>query len=141
MNKTRLDILLIESDPAAADVVRDTMRDLPCRSSIQWASDDEALHSFIADLNFSCQRRPNLVILSCSKPGASPATVVKTIRSHSALLRTPILAMANPKHQTEPSALYRSGANAIVDKPTQNDDYAACLTDVALYWSQVARLP
>ena len=126
-------VLLIEHNPNDSEIFNRIFKRLyPLRRLMVAATGSDALdclHSFKKDDS------PQLV-LSVLKLGAEVSAVqlLQEIRSMPIMLCIPFVVFAGSICPCEVDDVLKAGANAVVSKPADVEDYEQCVTDITDFW-------
>ena len=119
----RTDILLVEPDPAEAELVARCLR-----SHVRIArTADEAVR--LAD-----SLMPKLVLLNPRLPDGDGTGLLQRLRQHPRLGITPIVILSSDDAPADVVRALSLGANSFVVKPVRFENLRAALTDVESYW-------
>jgi len=119
----RTDILLVEPDPAEAELVARCLR-----SHVRIArTADEAVR--LAD-----SLMPKLVLLNPRLPDGDGTGLLQRLRQHPRLGITPIVILSSDDAPADVVRALSLGANSFVVKPVRFEGLRAALTDVESYW-------
>jgi len=84
---------------------------------------------------------PDLVLLDLKMPGLSGHEVLRTIRSDSELLHTPIVVLSHSDARRDVRAAYDLGANCYFTKPGSFRELKAMVVQIQEFWLGIAREP
>ncbi len=119
----RTDILLVEPDPAEAELVARCLR-----SRVRIArTSDEAMR--LAD-----SLTPKLVLLNPRLPDGDVTALLQRLRQHPRLGITPVVILSSDDAPADVARALSLGANSFVVKPVRFESLRAALTDVESYW-------
>jgi len=119
----RADLLLVEPDPAEAELVTRCFR-----SRVAVARDaPEALRSLEA-------LAPRVVLLNPRLPGSDGMHLVERLRADPRFRTLPIVVLSSDDAPAEVSRALGLGANSVVVKPVRFEALRAALAEVEAYW-------
>ncbi len=117
-------ILLIEDDPAQAELMLEVFSD--CKFSVnqaQVATDGEKALDMLYQRNgYETYARPNLILLDLDIPKVSGQQVLLEIKSDHNLKNIPVLVLTSSRAKDDIKSCYQHHANAYLVKP---DDFYA----------------
>lgn len=134
-------VLVVEDNPADAEVIAETLRAIRCEVAIECAEDGQRALDILLHPRFRCDRRPNLVLLDLNLPKLGGRDVLKMIRGTRQLDHIPVLVLTSSADEKEIAELYRLGANAYLVKPMLHGDFVRLLRVLAEFWLSTTALP
>lgn len=131
-------VLLVEDDPAHAEIVRRNFAALKLNLRLDHVTDGEAALDYLwrrgpygAD---GAALRPGLVLLDLRLPRLSGLEVLATIKADAALERIPVVALTTSSAEADIGQAYRLGVNSYVVKPLERAAFEALLASLGHYW-------
>jgi DNA-binding response OmpR family regulator len=119
----RADVLLVEPDPAEAELASRCIR---ARMAVA-RNADEAVR--LADA-----MAPKVVLLNPRLPGGDGMALLQRLRQHPRLATTPVVILSSDDAPADVARALGLGANSFVVKPVHFDALRAALSEVESYW-------
>jgi two-component system, response regulator len=132
-----IDILLVEDDPADAELALRALARSGMSPVVEHAPDGEAALSALNDGGL----QPRLVLLDLKLPGMTGLDVLATLRAGASTRFLPVVVFTSSAEPRDLSGSYGSGANAFAQKPVNFDAFGDTLRRVCEFWLAVNRLP
>lgn len=132
-----IDILLVEDDPADAELALRALARSGMSPSVEHAADGEAALSALTERGL----RPRLILLDLKLPGMTGLDLLQALRTDSATQHLPVVVFTSSAEPRDLSGSYGSGANAYAQKPVNFDDFGETLRRVCEFWLGVNRTP
>lgn len=140
--KDQLQILLVEDNPADAELVSDLLAQSRYRLQLSSAADgEEALEFLRRQGKYSNAASPDLVMLDLNLPRKDGRAVLREVRADGNLRRLPIVVFTTSQAQHDIQRSYELGANCYVSKPGNLPDFIAAIRTIEQFWFGMARLP
>lgn len=140
--KDQLQILLVEDNPADAELVSDLLAQSRYRLQLSSATDgEEALEFLRRQGKYSNAASPDLVMLDLNLPRKDGRAVLREVRADGNLRRLPIVVFTTSQAQHDIQRSYELGANCYVSKPGNLPDFIAAIRTIEQFWFGMARLP
>ena len=141
MNK-RLDVLLVENDPAMARLTREALKEAGLMESVRSLSNgDEALAYLRADSRSTGQPYPDIIFLDLHLPKRSGLEVLEHIKADPKLSVTPVVVISGSENPHEVREAYRLHASCYVRKPDDLPQFLHFMRIAYEFWSEVVTLP
>lgn len=136
-------VLLVEDNEDHADLIIRGLHSLQGIGDIRHVSDGEmALDYLFRRGKYSdpdTSPRPHLILLDLRIPRIDGLEVLKTIKTHSDLLRIPVVILTSSDAETDITTSYDYHANSYVIKPLNFKIFMTLLRDLGSYWFQLNR--
>jgi two-component system, chemotaxis family, response regulator Rcp1 len=130
MNR-RTHVLLVEDNPADADLTRETLM----------ASNPDVDVSIAKDGTWSKPGRPTLIVLDLNLPRKDGRQVLAVLKSHDLLRQIPVVVLSSSDSEQDISSCYQLGANCYIAKPDDLQSYRAVLGSLEDFWLAKVKLP
>lgn len=142
-NTTRSSILLlIEDNPADADLTRDSFAQVNSRLSIEVASDGvEAMCYLNQENQYRDAARPELILLDLNLPRLDGREVLREVKGSEQLRRIPVIVWSSSQARKDITDCYDLGANCYLVKPIDLRAYQDVINTVERFWIGTACLP
>jgi len=131
-------ILLVEDDPAHAEIVRRNFEDFRIANRLIHVSDGQlALDYLCRQGNFrdpSRSPRPGLILLDLRLPKIDGQEVLKVIKSDPELSRIPVVVLTTSSAESDMVKAYENHANSYLVKPVDFSQFVALMQSLGYYW-------
>lgn len=138
MNGNAITILLVEDDPAHAEIVRRNLEHARVANSLNWVSDGQEALDYLHHVgNYQkpeSSPAPGLILLDLHLPKIDGMEVLRTIKSDPALSRIPVVVMTTSAAESDIARAYENRANSFVVKPLDLEKFTALLDAIGYYW-------
>jgi len=137
-----IQILLVEDNPADADLTRESLRTSNLNIELTVAvSGKEAVDCVHKRGRFTDAARPDLILLDLNLPGIDGREVLAEIKRSAELKRIPVSILSSSSSERDVLESYDLGANCYVVKPIDFRSFQTIVRGVEHFWFGVARLP
>lgn len=140
-----LDILLVEDDPADAELAKRSLLNHEKKLRIVVMRDGaEALDFLFCRGDFSTRdvrQAPSVVLLDLKLPRISGHDVLRAIKNDERTKCIPVVVMTSSNHEHDLLECYRGGVNSFVQKPIEVAKFREALQHLGKYWLQVNHAP
>lgn len=135
-------ILLVEDNPADADLIREALAGGAYDSELRAVCDGQtALDYLHHDGPFETAPEPDLVLLDLNLPGLDGRAVLAIVKHDPALRHIPVVVFSSSSAPDDVLCAYELQANCYVTKPVGLRQFMATLRAVERFWVEVVRLP
>jgi CheY-like chemotaxis protein len=131
-------ILLVEDNPAHAEMVKRALEGHPVANRIIHITDGEAALDFLfrrgvfADPEKS--PRPHVVLLDLRLPRIDGLEVLREIRTSAGLEKLPVVILTTSEAEIDAARAYEYHANSFLVKPLEFDKFVRLMEDLGFYW-------
>ena len=131
-------ILLVEDNPAHAELVKRALEGHPVANRIIHLTDGEAALDFLfrrgvfADPEKS--PRPHVVLLDLRLPRIDGLEVLREIRTSAGLEKLPVVILTTSEAEIDAARAYEYHANSFLVKPLEFDKFVRLMEDLGFYW-------
>jgi CheY-like chemotaxis protein len=139
-----LDVLLVEDNPADAELTLTILREQHLAHQIKWVKDGaEALDYLFCAGEYAHREpiAPRLVLLDLKLPKVDGLEVLRQMKSDSHLRRIPVVMLTSSAEEGDLAKSYGLGANSYVVKPVDFDSYSNEIFKLGFYWLIINRSP
>ena len=138
-------ILLVEDDPAHADIVRRNLTSFRVANRIIHVEDGQAALDYLFGRNSyadtQAHPRPNLVLLDLRLPKVDGLEVLRQLKGDEELKRLPVVVLTTSSAETDMVNAYTHGAGSYLVKPVDFDKFTKLMEDFGFYWLAWNRFP
>jgi CheY-like chemotaxis protein len=131
-------ILLIEDDPAHAEIVRRNFESIGIANILKHVSDGEAALDYLFHNNaFSdpaSSPRPGLILLDLRLPKVDGLQVLKTIKADPDLNNIPVVVLTTSASEADIAMAYTNNVNSYLVKPADFGQFSELLKTLGTYW-------
>jgi CheY-like chemotaxis protein len=131
-------ILLVEDNPAHAELVKRTLEGHPVANRIIHISDGETALDYLfrrgAFADAEKSPRPHVVLLDLRLPRVDGLEVLQEIRTSDALEKLPVVVLTTSEAEMDAARAYEYHANSFLVKPLDFDKFVRLMEDLGFYW-------
>jgi len=131
-------ILLVEDDPAHAEIVRRNFAGFRMANRLVHVSDGQAALDYLyrgGKFQDPVESpRPNLVLLDLRLPKVDGLEVLKTVKSDPSLSRIPVVILTTSAIEADMVKAYDRHANSYLVKPVEFPQFIALMDALGYYW-------
>ncbi|HXY77531.1 MAG TPA: response regulator [Candidatus Acidoferrales bacterium] len=140
-----VEILLVEDNPADAELTLHALKKSKLANKIQLARDGEEALDFIFCRNSFANRRidngPRLILLDLKLPKVDGLQVLQAIKSDPRTQAIPIIVLTSSKEEQDLVRSYRLGVNSYIQKPVNFAEFQEVVRQLGMYWLIVNTKP
>ena len=131
-------ILLVEDDPAHAEIVRRNFVNFRMANRLMHVADGQQALDYLfcrgefQDPNQS--PRPNLILLDLRLPKVDGLEVLKTIKADAELARIPVVVLTTSSAEVDMAKAYGNHANSYLVKPVDFPQFLKLMDALGYYW-------
>jgi len=135
-------VLLVEDNPADADLTRETLETSKLRLELSVAMDGiEAMRFLRREGEHVAAPRPDLILLDLNLPKKDGRQILIEIKADSQFRRIPVVILTSSDAERDVAQSYALGANCYVTKPVDLKAFQAIVQAVEDFWFTVVKLP
>jgi two-component system response regulator len=131
-------ILLIEDDPAHAEIVRRNLEDFRVANRLIHLQDGQAaLDYLLRQGEFSdpaLSPRPDLILLDLRLPKVDGQQVLRSLKADRDLQQIPTVILTTSKAEQDLVGAYGHGASSYLVKPVDFEKFASLMEAFGFYW-------
>jgi two-component system, chemotaxis family, response regulator Rcp1 len=140
MNPIR--VLLVEDNPADADLTRDTLETGKLRVSLSVVVDGvEAMDFLKRRGKHADERRPDLILLDLNVPRKDGREVLAELKEDADLKAIPVVVLTSSDAEKDVLQCYSLGANCYVTKPVDLRAFQQIVRGLEGFWFTLVKLP
>ena len=133
-------ILLVEDNPAHAELVARSLDEVSPGSRLVHVADGEAAIDYLKNRNEN-RVAPDLVLLDLRLPRMDGLEVLKQMKTDQGTARLPVVVLSTSAADSDVNSAYDFHANSYLVKPLAFDGFTALMEQVSRYWLDWNRLP
>lgn len=136
MNKAST-ILLVEDNPADAELTLDTLRDTVPATPVAWVKDGAKALDYLfgtGEYAASPPPSPKVVLLDLRLPKVDGLQVLKALRADARTRLIPVVVLTSSQEERDIVQSYDLGGNAYVVKPVDSDQFIRAIRELGLFW-------
>ena len=134
-----IEILLVEDDPADAELTMRALRRNRLVNKIHWVKDGEQALEYMEGA--SAATLPKLVLLDLKMPKVDGLEVLRRLKGAAATQSVPVVIMTSSNEEKDVVESYNLGANSYIVKPVNFESFLDTVAKVGLYWVLTNRVP
>ncbi len=134
-----IEILLVEDDPADAELTMRALRRHRLVNKIHWVKDGEQALEYMGGAGVATL--PKLVLLDLKMPKVDGMEVLRKLKGSAATQAVPVVIMTSSNEEKDVVESYNLGANSYIVKPVTFESFLDTVAKVGLYWVLTNRVP
>ncbi|HEX7219186.1 MAG TPA: response regulator [Burkholderiales bacterium] len=134
-----IEILLVEDDPADAELTMRALRRHRLVNKIHWVKDGEQALEYMGGAGVATL--PKLVLLDLKMPKVDGMEVLRKLKGSAATQAVPVVIMTSSNEEKDVVESYNLGANSYIVKPVNFESFLDTVAKVGLYWVLTNRVP
>ena len=139
-----LQILLVEDNPADAELTIDALRETHLVNRVEWVKDGAQALEFLFGRGVDSaaeNRRLKLILLDLRLPRADGLEVLRAVRADERTRRLPVVVLTSSHEEIDLVRAYDLGANSYLVKPVESEAFIKSVAELGLYWMLLNKLP
>ena len=138
-------ILLVEDDPAHAEIVRRNLEDFRVANRMVHVEDGQAALDYLfrqaAFADPQSSPRPSLILLDLRLPKVDGLEVLRRIKEDEDLKRIPTVVLTTSAAESDTVNAYSHGAGSYLVKPVDFEKFTMLMEAFGFYWLAWNRFP
>lgn len=132
-------ILLVEDNPQDVDLTLRAFQRRKLANPILVARDGEEALAWIPRWEAG-ETLPAVILLDLRLPRIDGLTVLRTLKTHAALRRIPVVVLTTSKEDHDIQSAYDLGANSYIVKPVDFNNFMDVAQQIELYWCALNKM-
>ena len=145
MSLEQIEILLVEDNPADAEMTLRALRSNNLANKVHWVKDGEQALEYMfrtgAYAERSPQAEPKLIMLDIKMPKVDGIEVLRRLKADGGTRAVPVVVMTSSNEERDVVESYRLGVNSYIVKPVQFESFLETVAKIGLYWVITNRVP
>lgn len=138
MNGEPLSVLLVEDNPAHAELITRNLEKHRVANQIHHVADGEAALNFLFRrgefTDPDASPRPNVILLDLRLPKVDGLEVLKEVKASDQLQHIPVVILTTSKEEKDIVEAYEHHANSYLVKPVDFPKFEQMMNDLGFYW-------
>jgi len=137
-----VEILLVEDNPAHADLTREALREGKVNNNLHVAGDGEEAMDFLYRRGkFSGASRPDIILLDLNLPRKDGREVLAEVKSDPSLRNIPVVIMTTSSAEEDIAKSYQLNVNCYITKPVDMEKFIDVVKAIDHFWFSIVSLP
>ena len=140
-----LDILLVEDEPAHADLTKRAIRKAGNANRIDIVSDGEEALDYLHNQGKYEDKvkypMPGLILLDIKLPGIDGIEILKKIKEDPKLKQIPVIMLTTSEREEDIARAYNHYANSYLTKPVGFKEFEERIRQIDFYWMILNKPP
>jgi len=145
MRQDEVEIVLVEDDPADAELTLHALRAENLGNRIHLMRDGEEALDFLFCRGAYAARDlepvPRLILLDLKLPRVDGLDVLREIKADSRTRTIPVVVLTSSKEERDLISSYALGVNSYIQKPVDFKQFRETIKQLGLYWLVVNQVP
>lgn len=144
-NMADSEILLVEDNPADAELTIRALKDQNLANKLVWVRDGEQALDFVfgtgAFAGRDVMRPPRVILLDLRLPKVDGLEALQKIKADARTRMIPVVVLSSSTQDKDIVESYKLGVNSYVAKPVQFEEFAKVVSLLGLYWLLINKPP
>ena len=142
---SQVEILLVEDNPADAELALHALRKSKIANSIKHVQDGAEALDFMfgrgEHANHATDPKPALILLDLKLPQVDGLQVLQELKSHPKTKSIPVILLTSSQEEQDMITGYQRGVNSYIQKPVNFVEFQEVVHKLGFYWLVVNRKP
>ena len=143
MNKEKVEIVLIEDNPADVELTLNSLKKKNLANRVKILTDGQEALDYLFNVcapsgSGDC---PLLILLDLKLPKVSGLEVLEKIRSDERTKMIPVVVLTSSEEEKDRIESYRLGVNSYIVKPVEFGSFAKVVSEIGFYWVLLNKPP
>jgi two-component system, response regulator len=142
---TMLDIILVEDNPADAELTIDALQENRLANRVKLITDGEEAVDYIFRTgkyqDCGMCNSPKLILLDLNLPKIDGLEILRRIRSDQRTKMIPVVVLTSSLADKDRIESYKLGVNSYIVKPVGFDNFAQAVAEIGCYWALLNKSP
>ena len=136
-------ILLVEDEPADANLVKVAFSENNILAELSWVVDGREALEYLRHegSRFADTSRPDLILLDLNMPRMDGRKFLAALKQDPDLCKIPVVVLTTSGVERDVVSSYMLGAAGYITKPVDVVQFMAVIRDLGMYWFALVRLP
>ncbi|MBI4765087.1 MAG: response regulator [Deltaproteobacteria bacterium] len=143
MNKEKIEIVLIEDNPADVELTLTALSSRNLANKVKVLTDGEEALDYLFTVCATAGQEgcPLLILLDLKLPKVSGLEVLEKIRSDNRTKMIPVVVLTSSAEERDRIDSYKLGVNSYIVKPVEFDSFAEVVSEIGFYWVLLNKPP
>lgn len=143
MDSTKIEILLIEDNPADVELTLHALRKRNIMNRVKVLTDGEAALDYLQNACSASDSPecPYLILLDLKLPKVSGLEVLEKIRSDERTKMIPVVVLTSSEEEKDRFESYKLGVNSYIVKPVEFESFSEVVSEIGFYWILLNKPP
>jgi len=129
-----LEILLVEDNPADAELTMHALRKHRLANHIVHVEDGQAALDYFFGEGRDVPVQSTVVLLDLKLPKVGGMEVLRQLRADERTKLVPVVVLTSSREDQDVMETYQLGANSYIVKPVDFENFSAAVNNMGLYW-------
>ncbi len=141
--KNELKIMLVEDDPAHAEIALRTLKKAPIKSVLLHFTDGQEAIEYIRsqEWDWGNEAIPDIVLLDLRLPRIDGIEFLRLIKADLNFRKIPIVVLTTSEADSDIEKAYKYGAASYLVKPIDSQKYLSLIKNFGYYWLNTNMYP
>jgi two-component system, response regulator len=139
-----VEILLVEDNPADAEMAMRALKRGHLTNSIEWLKDGEAALDYVFRRGAYAERpegNPRLILLDLKMPKLDGTDVLRALKGEPSTRTVPVVMLTSSNEEADIVRTYDLGVNSYIVKPVEFDRFVDAVSKLGIYWAVMNKVP